>query len=259
MNEKGEHQEEMEAETAVTVIPNTSNDLLTMLVKKDAPLEMIKEFLGLRDREDAKNAKRAFVQAMAAFKKDPPEILKTAHVSYLNSKNQEVAWDHAQLGEICEAINSGMSPFDLFSKWGLDQPDEKTVAVTCTVTHADGHSESVTMKAPPDTSGGKDALMAVQSTNTRLQRITLLAVTGIAAKGMDREEPTDEMTGAALEFITEDQVKTLSSLATEAELDDAGITRFLAYVEAEEVSTITQGNYLKAVDALNKAVKKAAK
>lgn len=264
MNGKGEHQEEIETVTSeVTVIPNTSNDLLSMLIQKDAPLDFIKEFMDLRDRDAAKNALSAYVHAMAAFKKNPPEILKTVHVSYKNSKNQTVEWDHAELGEICEAINAGLSEHDLYAKWDLEQPEPSIVAVTCTVTHAEGHTESMTMKAPPDTSGGKDQLMAVQSTNTRLQRITLLAVTGIAAKGMDKESPTDEMTGAALEFITEDQVQVLTALCTDAELGQDDITRFLGVVEAEEVRTIPQGKYVDAKKLLDKAVarlkKKASK
>jgi hypothetical protein len=65
------------------------------------------------------------------------------------------------------------------------QQREGRVHVTCIVTHERGHSETVTMDAPPDSSGKKNSIQQIASATTYLQRYTLLAATGMATKGMD--------------------------------------------------------------------------
>ena len=60
------------------------------------------------------------------------------------------------------------------------------ISVTCTLTHSMGHSESVTMPpVAPDNSGKKNSIQQVASAITYLQRYSLLAITGLAAKDQD--------------------------------------------------------------------------
>jgi len=171
-------------------------------------LEKLEKVLELQERWEANEAKKAYVKAMAEFKKNRPEILKTKHVSYTNNKGQKVEWDHAVLGEITEAIIKGISEYGFYHRWDTEQPDKITVKTTCIMTHELGHSESTSMSGPPDTSGGKDELKAVSSTNTLLQRLTLLALTGLAAKGLDNEGNGNGAEGS-VERITKDQSEQL--------------------------------------------------
>ena len=218
-------------------------------------LETLKGLFELQLRDEANEAKKAYVKNMAAFKSNPPEILKTKHVSYVNSKNQTVEWNHAVLGEVAEAIIRGMAPHGLYHMWELDQSEKGTVKTTCIVTHELGHSEKVSMSGPPDTSGGKDTLKAMASTNTLLQRLTLLAVTGLAAKGMDNENPGNA--GGEAEFITDEQVKKLSKDITKYYKDDV---EFLKHLKVETVDTIYAGKqYNTALQWIKEAKKKAAK
>ncbi len=64
--------------------------------------------------------------------------------------------------------------------WSVDQHNGE-VTVTCTLTHERGHRESVSITAPPDDSGKKNAIQRIGSTVTYLERYTLLAITGLAA------------------------------------------------------------------------------
>ena len=255
---KGEHAVEVlkrtEDEPADLIVShNPADSLIAIAVQRGASIEELEKLMALQERYEKSVSQRAYVMAMAAFKKDPPEILKTAHVQYTNSKDEVVQWDHAQLGEICEAVNKGLSEQDLFSDWDIDQSEKGLVKVTCIITHAAGHSKSVMLQGPPDTSGGKDALKAVSSTITLLQRLTLLAASGLAAKGMDKESPNYD-NGAALEFITDDQAAQLSKLCKDADLTDEDITRLLTVLEVEEMATILQKDYVKAKDLLSETV-----
>jgi hypothetical protein len=59
------------------------------------------------------------------------------------------------------------------------------ITVRCVVTHERGHSDFVELYAGPDTSGKKNPIQSVKSAISYLERITLLAITGTAAQGMD--------------------------------------------------------------------------
>ena len=173
-------------------LPTAPTDVIMAAIQKGYTPEFIERMMTLQERFEANEARKAYTKAMAKFKANPPEILKTKHVSYQNSKGQTVEWDHAVLGEITEAIIKGLSEYGFYHRWDTAQPDNSKVVTTCIITHELGHSESTSMSGPPDTSGGKDALKSVSSTNTLLQRLTLLALTGLAAKGIDNESPGDD-------------------------------------------------------------------
>lgn len=61
------------------------------------------------------------------------------------------------------------------------------VTVTCHLTHRDGHTESLTLEGPPDSSGSKNPLQEMQSSASYLKRQSLLAITGTATGGEDNE------------------------------------------------------------------------
>lgn len=231
----------VESEATVSSEPNAV--ILKAMDKNYSP-ELIEKMMDLQERYEERQSQKAYVRAMAAFKKNPPEILKTKHVEYVNSKNQTVEWDHAQLGEIAESINKGLSGFDLYARWDMEQPDKGTVKTTCIITHEDGHSEQISMSGPPDTSGNKDALKAVASTNTILQRLTLLALTGLAAKGTDIEHPS---LGDVGDFIDDKQLSTIRDLMNEREVDGA---KFLKFMKIESLEKIQAKDFNKTITAI---------
>jgi hypothetical protein len=61
------------------------------------------------------------------------------------------------------------------------------VYVICYLTHKDGHTETLTLEGPPDSSGSKNPLQEMQSTASYLKRQSLLAITGTATGGEDDE------------------------------------------------------------------------
>ena len=85
-------------------------------------------------------AKKEYTKAMAAFKKNPPEILKDKSVSYTTSKGT-TSYNHATLGNVCHVVSLALSKHGFSASWKTEQPDGN-VKVTCTLTHKMGHSES---------------------------------------------------------------------------------------------------------------------
>lgn len=139
----------------------------------------LKELLELQERWDATQAKKAYTEAMAKFKANPPEIIKDKTVNF-NQTN----YSHASLYNVTSCINKALSEHGLAASWVTSQ-DNGLIMVTCKITHIGGHSESTCLSAPPDASGSKNPIQAMGSTVTYLERYTLLALTGLATCDQD--------------------------------------------------------------------------
>lgn len=143
----------------------------------------LEQLLAVKERWDANEARKAFVAALNAFKANPPEIVKNRQVDFTSQKGR-THYKHAGLDDASEIIGAALAVHGISHRWNVDQTGPK-IKVSCILTHALGHSESVTMEAAPDESGNKNSIQAVGSTVSYLQRYTLFAASGIAPKNVD--------------------------------------------------------------------------
>lgn len=188
-------QEPAPAQPLAVTSPSTPMELIAVAVQRGASVEEIDRLMALAERMEANQARKEFVADMAAFKRNPPEIIKDKRVGYENKDGSFTGYKHASLGAVTNAIVEGLAKHGFSHRWAVQQ-DGDTARVTCTITHRMGHSESVSMQAAKDDSGKKNAIQQVASTVTYLQRYTLLAATGLAthdqdddAAGADAPEP----------------------------------------------------------------------
>lgn len=154
-------------------------------------LDRLEKLLALRERWEANAARQAYIEAMAAFKANPPRIIKNKHVKYVTNRGV-TEYDHATHAEVVGKITEGLSAHGLSHAWQVLQ-EGSFIAVTCTITHIEGHSESATIKGAADESGGKNSIQAIASAITYLQRYTLQAVTGMTSEDLpdhDGKAPT---------------------------------------------------------------------
>lgn len=155
----------------------------------------LRDMLALQREWKADQAKQAFVQAMADFKKNPPEILKDKRVYFESTKPGSTATDywHATLGNVNQAIVDGLAEVGISHSWRPERKGDR-IHVTCILRHKEGHEESVELDGPLDASGNKNNIQQAASTITYLQRYTLLLITGIAVK--DEAMPDTDGRGA---------------------------------------------------------------
>ena len=172
-------------------------------------IEQLDKLLDLQIRWDAEQARKAWHAAMAAFKADPIVIEKRKLVEFATRDNDVTSYRHATLADVVDAVVAGMGRHGLSHRWDVSQEGGQVV-VTCYVTHRDGHSEKVTMQAAPDTSGKKNSIQQVASAVTYLQRYTLMAAAGVAAKDVDDDGIRAGVDDGA--NITEEQAATLQDL-----------------------------------------------
>ncbi len=165
-------QSPIERMAALVAHPDSKIDAAGMATLLDAQLKY-----------EANEARKAYAEAMAAFKEDPPQIIKDRTVGY-EAKSGTVGYSHASLGNVTTCINKALSAHGLTASWETGQVDGK-VRVTCHITHVLGHRESTFLDAAPDGSGSKNPIQAIGSTVTYLQRYTLLALTGLATCDQD--------------------------------------------------------------------------
>lgn len=160
-----------------------------MLAQPNFDIEKVQQMV---EWYEANEARKAFTADMAEFKKNPPVIMKNKHVGYNLKTGGRQDYDHATHDEVTLKIIAAMAPHGFSHRWVPTQPDGQ-VCVTVIITHRLGHSESLSITAPPDTSGNKSPVQAILSTKTLLERHTLIAATGLTAADMpDADDRTDE-------------------------------------------------------------------
>jgi len=225
----------------VATSDNSPAALIMKAVQGGMDIEKIQKMMDLQERYEANQARKAYVEAMKAFKANPPEIEKDKHVKFGNTE-----YNHASLGNVTGLINLALSEHGFSAAWGTSQSD-KGVTVTCKITHILGHSESTSLTAGSDTSGAKNAIQALGSTISYLQRYTILSLTGLATHDLD-----DDGAGAT-SYITEKQMSTLLDMINEKGADQE---RFLKFMGVDELELIPAVDFDKAMTALRSKKKK---
>jgi len=174
--------------------------IMHLAIEKGAGIDQLERLMAMQEKWEANQAKKAFNVAMAKFKENPPKISKDKHVRFQTQKGV-TEYDHSTLGHVCDQITAGLSAVGITHKWVPKQAGGK-IAVTCILTHALGYSdpEPPTLEAGADESGSKNAIQAIGSTVTYLQRYTLLSAVGMAS-GLDTDGalPVAEVKGMDLE------------------------------------------------------------
>jgi len=220
---------------------NAPAQLLSLAVEKGASIEMLEKLMALQERHEANNARKAYHAAMAAFKANPPTIVKNKVVDFGNKTGGRTSYRHADLAEASAIIGEALSRHGLSAAWRTEQgADGKGVTVICEITHVLGHTERTSLTAAPDTSGTKNSIQAIASTVTYLERYTLLALTGLAARDMDSDgEGTEDVA-----VITAGQAADLQSLIDEVKADK---TKFCAFFKVESIESLPATDYKKAI------------
>jgi hypothetical protein len=155
--------------------PPNPMQILSRAVADGASLEVLEKLMGLQERWEANEARKAFEKAMAAASTEMPALVKNRAVKFGTT-----SYKHEDLAEVVSAI----AP--VLGKHGLSHRFETTtepgrITVTCIISHELGHSIRNSLSGPADNSGGKNAIQSIGSSITYLSRYALKAALGLAA------------------------------------------------------------------------------
>lgn len=215
----------------------TPMEMLSRAVASGAGVEIIERLMGLYERLEIVKARKAFDAAIALAKAEIKPIAKTA--TGHNAKR------YADFAAIAREVDPVLGRHGLGYRFRTTQTER--IAVTCVLFHRDGHSEENTLAGPPDTSGSKNAIQAIGSTLTYLQRYSLVQALGLAAA--DDDDGNGAANGST-EYISSDQVEALRSLIKST---GGNVGKFCTFAKVAGLEELPASRYDAAVIAINRA------
>jgi hypothetical protein len=157
--------------------------LLQLAIEREGSIDVIERLAKLQMEVMDREARIAYIGAFETFKRNAPTIVKDSAIIV----NEQVRGKFAKLDQICDKLIPSLLEVGITHRWKTSAADDGKIVCTCFLRHNMGHEEQgATFAAPPDTSGSKNAVQAVGSTASYLERYTLVASCGIAIKGMDK-------------------------------------------------------------------------
>lgn len=229
--------------TAVTVTPM---DMIDRALSSGSSPETISRLMDLQERWEKNQARKDFDTAIAAAKAEIKPIVRDAKGH--NEKR------YVSYGAIARVVDPILAKHGLAVRFRTEQTDR--INVTC-ILFGHGHSEESSLSGPPDTTGNKNAIQAIGSTLTYLQRYSLVQALGLAASDDDDGSHAD-----AGETIGADEQTTLRDIIT---VSGANELRFLQYMtklckrEIGRLEDIPASHYDAARSALENFSKRAGK
>lgn len=173
--------------------------MLNRAVADGASIDVMERLMGLHERWEANQARKAFTEAFAAFKSEALTIVRNRRVEDGPLKGKS----YAELFSFVDAVTPALSKHGLSASWSITKDEKDLIEVTCTVEHIMGGAKHVKFSGPPDTGGAKNPIQARASTVTYLERITLKAACGLAEQGDDKDGNT------VAEVISDEQAEEL--------------------------------------------------
>lgn len=169
--------------------------MVAAAVERGVDSDQLSKLMDLQERWEAKQAKRAYDEAMAAFHADPIVLRRDKE-----GHNTRYASHHQMMRKVAEKLHPlGLShAFIPKQEW---VGEKCIVSITCRISHEQGHCEEFTMSSLPDVSGGKNPIQAIGSAKTYLERYTLKGALGL---GEEDDETDDDGQSSAVSVYRDD-------------------------------------------------------
>ncbi len=233
---------ERPAGSVETIPPSESAAILSLIERMatnpDISPERVERFIAMHDGMEAKRAKLAFSNAIAQAK---AKIAETPIIKNAKGHNEK---RYANFSAYAIVVDPVLASFGLTYRFRTVQTDK--ISVTCVLT-GHGHEEENTLSGPADASGSKNAIQAIGSTLTYLQRYTLVQALGLAAS-----EDDDGAAMGAGDKISDDQFDELSKLIDEHKAD---IAKFCRYFKIAALPDLPAKNFDTAVTMIKAKAK----
>lgn len=206
---------EINNETKLVTTQETTaiQGFITQAIEKGLPVETMEKLFALREKAKAEFAKEEFVKAMAQFQKECPVIEKTKPV-YEKGSTTKVRYNYAPLDSIVSQVKVPLANNNLSYDF-LTEEDNGFMKITCTVTHAVGHSKSSSFRIPI----GTEAFMTdVQKYGARVtfgKRYSFCNALGILTGDEDTDAKEEDDSK-----IPEDLLSEINKATTEKVLTD---------------------------------------
>lgn len=228
-------------------IASDVTSLVQLAIDKGVDVMLLERLVALKERVDERDARAAFIAALAAFQAECPPILKTRENSQfqVTRAGARRSARYAPLEEIDRVARPVAAKHGLVWTWDT-RVDGELMHITCRVLHSMGHSECATVSMPYESKAGSSPQQKYGSTQTYGMRYSLTAALGITTADDDVDGASD---ADEVEKITDKQAADLADLI---ESVGAKLKTFLRFMGVEQISDIPAKDYKRAVDSLNR-------
>jgi hypothetical protein len=236
-------------QASVQVAPNPVS-IVERAIEKGITGADLKEIMDLQERWEANQARKAFDVAMANAQAEMPVIVKNRHV-FFEAKNGGKSTDywHEDLAQVVDTIRPVLHKHGLAHRFRTEQfmrGERQMIKVTCIIT-GHGHREETSLESGPDSNGsGMNDIQRIKSAVTYLERTTLEAALGLAAKKDDDGRGTSEPVSTG---ITALQLQELEAMIKEVNANPANLCR-ACKPPIETLAQMTQSQFEKSMAKL---------
>ena len=221
-------------------------------------IEKMRQLVGIRNEELARQARVAFDGAFAEMQPKLPVIDRNGRIE-IRKKDK----DGERNGDVQQSsayalwadIKDACNPFMLEHGFGISFRPKTTadgkIVVTCILSHRGGHrEESDSIPMQHDSTGSKNAVQAVGSSLSYGTRYMGIMMLGIVSK--EHDDDGNKSTPPSV-FVSDEQLKELEQLIEETGTDKA---KFLTYLKEPALDRMAASKFNYAKQAL--AAKKDA-
>jgi len=164
-------------DNAVAINPTS---ILMQAIQNNTDLTVIEKLMDLQERFETREAKKAFDQSLARFKAKDLSIDKDSKANFGGKQ----AYTYSTLANIRSVGDPALAEEGLSVTFRISQ-ENNFIKVKTVMSHEFGHSEETEISASADNSGSKNAIQAIGSTITYLEKYGYMAITGMATKDAD--------------------------------------------------------------------------
>ena len=246
-------EQSLQIQQAETREMTTSDMLMAAAQSPDVDAAKIRELWAIKREMDSVNAEREFKQAMARAQARMPRIDKRGKIVV---PGKEGRTGHQTPYALYEDIDTAIRPIlteEGFSESFTAEATGASAIWHCIVAHRAGHQERYsTPPLPADTTGSKNGVQAVFSSNSYAKRYLRCNIWNIITVGVDDD-------AKATGYLNDKQIAEVCALLNEAGIfpEDATMRSFLKFAEADSVPHIQQFAYQKVIAALRQKVQAA--
>lgn len=163
----------------------TPMTILDNAIAKGVDIDQLQKLMDMVQQWEKNQARKAFFDALTRFQSIVPSISKNKKADIRSDKGS-YSYRFADLGNIGKIIKPSLKECGLSYRWAF-KTNNGNLMVTCYISHRDGHTEETEMEAGKDASGGKNAIQQIGSTQTYLQRYTLIGALGLTTADEDND------------------------------------------------------------------------
>jgi hypothetical protein len=199
--------------TVPAQVKPTPDNLIMYALQNGRTMEEIKFLYDMRNQELARIALLDFREAKKNFLKAVPRLYKNREANFGETSRgaQGASYRFSDLDNLINTVKGAEADAGLSHDWKTSYDDKNNLVITCILSHVGGHSETDTLKWPPDKSGGKTDIHAMKSTVSYLRRATLESVLGLSQGGDDNDgkDAPEQNTFVDLPALTDEGYKIL--------------------------------------------------